>query len=290
LFTYNPKDLMAYRAMTFRTGRDNQLSSPEEGIRFVNDRGFILFWPCKQVVMPSLWNAVAGDRPVPDEHDDPGHITWDWKDKLLDKKVWYYARFLKQRNTMVSLESIPFFYALSANYDSPEEDILDQYNQGLLPLEAKLIFQALQDHGPLDTISLRREAHLVGPSSNNAYNRGLNLLQRDLKVLPTAISPSGPWRYAFVYDLTHRYFPQLAEQARPISEETAKCYLIQKYLDSVGSATSKEISSLFGWVPDSTKSYLEKNSDTKWFICKVENSQNKDSCYCSERFMQFVKK
>ena len=54
--------------------------------------------------MPSLWVAVAGDRPVPDEHDDPGHVTWGWKDGLLGKRRWYYGRVLRKRNTFISLD------------------------------------------------------------------------------------------------------------------------------------------------------------------------------------------
>ena len=49
--------------------------------------------------MPSLWTAVAGDRPVADAHDDPGHITWGWKDRSLDKKIWYYGKILRRKAT-----------------------------------------------------------------------------------------------------------------------------------------------------------------------------------------------
>ncbi len=66
--------------------------------------------------MPSLWTAVAGDRPVADKHDDPGHITWGWKYKALGKKIWYYAKTLRKKATMISLEIAPYFYALSENY------------------------------------------------------------------------------------------------------------------------------------------------------------------------------
>jgi len=61
----------------------------EEAIRYVNERGFIYFWPINGILLPSLWEAVSGDRPVPNEHDDPGHVTWGWKDSLLGKHVWY---------------------------------------------------------------------------------------------------------------------------------------------------------------------------------------------------------
>jgi len=66
----------------------------EQAIAYVEERGFVYFWPIKGVMMPSLWQAVAGDRPVASEHDDPGHVTWGWKDGLLGERLWYYAKVL----------------------------------------------------------------------------------------------------------------------------------------------------------------------------------------------------
>src|SRR5574340_975227 len=119
--------VQAYRARTFRTLPNLRLRNPDAAVDFVKERGFIFFWPITSVAYPSLWSAVAGDRPVPDTHDDPGHVTWGWKDRMLGKKRWYYARILRKRNTIISLETIPFFYALSPNYGSPEEDYLEEY-------------------------------------------------------------------------------------------------------------------------------------------------------------------
>jgi hypothetical protein len=242
--------LQKYQQHTFRLTEKERLRTPAQAIKYVEERGFIFFWPVKGTIFPNLWSAVAGDRPVADEHDDPGHITWGWKDQLLDKRVWYYARILRKRNTIVSLKTIPYFYALSPNYGLPEEDILDQYQAGLLPLETKLIFQTLLEKGPLDTIELRRQSHLTGSTSNGPFNRALDILQRDLKVLPVGIADAGTWHYAFVYDLTHRHYPQILDQAREISEFNAVTTLLEQYLSSVGAATQKEIHMFFGWHED----------------------------------------
>jgi Winged helix DNA-binding domain len=241
------KQLIAYRAKTYRTAPGLRLSNPRQAVEFVNQRGFAFLWPIKGVELPSLWSAVAGDRPVADDHDDPGHISWSWKDQMLDQRVWYYARLLKHRNTFVSNEFVPYFYALTPNYGSPEDDFYDQYQQGELPLETKLIFEALVKEGPLDTLSLRKAAHLTGKNSNSAFSRALDLLQVDMRCLPVSISEAGRWHYAFVYDLTHRYYPDLAESARPISESQARKMLVEKYLESVGVASAHQILSLFHW-------------------------------------------
>lgn len=239
--------IKAYRHKTYRLDPKDRLRSKAQAIEFVNQRGFIFFWPIQDVVLPSLWAAAAGDRPVPNEHDDPGHVTWGWKDELLDKKVWYYARVLRRRNTIISLESLPYFYALSPNYGEPEIDYLEQYESGAMTQEARLIFEALLKEGPLDSISLRKAARLSSPESTSRFNRALDTLQGEYKVLPVGIAEAGAWRYSFIYELTHRYFPELQEQARPISERTARQFLLRQYLLSVGAVTLRDIQRVFTW-------------------------------------------
>jgi hypothetical protein len=250
------KRLQEYRASIYQYAPGKKLTNIQQAIEFVNKRGFIFFWPKKNVEMPSLWTAVAGNRPVPNEHDDPGNISWKWKDSMLDKKVWYYARLVKHTNTLVSLETAPYFYALTPNFGSPEDDFQEQYQSGVLPLEAKLIFDALIKEGPLDTLSLRKAARLTRKSSDTGFNRALDSLQMDMRCLPVAISDAGRWHYAFVYDLTHRYFPELLEQARFIGENKARQYLLLKYLASVGASSLKSICSLFHWPVEMTENCL----------------------------------
>lgn len=50
--------------------------------------------------------------------------------------------------------------------------------------EAKVIYEALLEHGPLDTIRLRREAHMSAESAKSHFGRALMELQVGLKVLP----------------------------------------------------------------------------------------------------------
>lgn len=274
------QQLQQYREKIWRTPPSLRLSKRQEAIDFVEERGFILFWPSKGVVMPSLWCAVAGDRPVPDEHDDPGQISWTWKDQLLDKRVWYYARILKKRNTIISLETIPYFYALSPNFGDPENEIEDQYHMGLIPVEVKMIFETLLEKGPLDSLALRREAHLSGPSSNGPFTRALDILQKDLKVLPTAIADAGTWHYAFVYDLTHRYYPELLEKSRFLSENESRVQILERYMKSVGAATKKGIHSLFGWKMEHVEKALSTLITNDLIVEDVPLENEKEPVIC----------
>lgn len=241
------KKIEIYRQETFRSTKERRIKTPSEAVKFANQRGFIYFWPIKNILLPSLWVAVAGDRPVADAHDDPGHITWGWKDNLLGQRQWYYAKVLRKRSTIISLEIAPYFYALSENYGSPGEDYLVQYMQGKLTQEAKAVYETLLNEGPLDTITLRRAARLSSRENESRFNRALADLQADFKLLPVGTSQAGGWRYSFVYDLVHRHYPDLPDQARLIQEGQAHLKLIELYLLSAGAIPRQEIPKLFPW-------------------------------------------
>lgn len=249
--------ISTYRAHTFLTAPGLRINSQEQAVEFVNKSGFIFFWPISGVPLPSLWTAAAGDRPVADAHDDPGHITWEWKDSALGKHIWYYARVLHHRNSIISLTDLPYFYALSPNYGEPELDYLEQYQQGKLTLESKLLYEALLHEGALDTISLRRASHMAGAGSETRFNRALDQLQGEFKVLPIGTAKVGAWRYAFVYDLVHRHFPTLIDRARDVAEKDARSYLTLRYLRMVGAVPAKTIQKLFGWPISTTLQTLQ---------------------------------
>ena len=248
--------IRAYRAQTYRL--THPVKNPEDARTWVEERGFILFWPIKGVILPSLWAAVAGERPVPDEHDDPGHITWGWKDQALDKKWWYYAKVLRKRAGFISLDIAPLFYALSENFGSPEEDYLDQYRQGTLTQEAKTIYEALLHEGPLHTIALRKATFMSADESKVRFERALTELQADFKVLPTGVAEAGAWRYAYIYDCTHRHFPWLPERAHAYGIREAQRTLVECYFRTVGAAPATEASKLFQWPKGDAEKALQE--------------------------------
>jgi hypothetical protein len=236
-----------YRNQTFGINPNGKSHSLNDAANFVKKRGFVFFWPIQGITLPSLWTAVAGDRLVADAHDDPGHITWQWKDDALGKKIWYYGKILRKKATMIDLGIAPYFYALSDNFGDPVEDVRIQYHEGKLTQEAKIIFESLVNNGPLDTISIRRITHMTSKESNYRFDRAITLLQSDFKVLPIGVSDAGAWRYSFIYDLTHRHYPDIVEKARFISEREAQQKLSERFFDSVGAAKLSDVMKLFGW-------------------------------------------
>jgi hypothetical protein len=249
--------LQAHRARTFSLPPAKRLSSSAQALTFVNKRGFVYFWPIKGIDLPSLWTAVAGDRPVADKHDDPGHITWGWKDGALDKKIWYYGKILRGKATMISLDVAPYFYALSENYGSPEEDYLIAYHEGRLTQASKQVYETLLDNGALNTLDLRKKAKLSN-AKDSEFNKALEQLQRDFKILPVGVAQAGAWKYSHIYEIVTRHYPDLAERARAIKESQARAKLVELYFALVGIAQIRDVPKLFGWPNEIAKRLVDK--------------------------------
>lgn len=266
-----------YREDSYRITPKRRIKSKNLAIEYVNQRGFIYFWPIKDIILPSLWVAVAGDRPVAEVHDDPGHVTWGWKDSLLGGDDWYYAKVLRKKATIISFDTAPYFYALTENYGSPEEDYLTIYEQGKMTQEAKIIYETLLKEGPLDTVSLRKISRLSRQESASRFDRALAILQADFKVCPVAVTEAGAWRYAFVYDIVPRHYPDIPEQARFIQENVARQKLCELYFRSVGAARIIDVTKLFQWQKrDVQKAIDQIASEGEIFInIDVEDSTEK---------------
>ena len=225
-----------------------RVRSPAAAARFVRRVGFCLFWPTRGLEAPTLLHAIAGRAlPLGGGYDHPAFgRSWNWKDEALDKRRWYYGRLLRGRATLVSLEFLPAFYALSENYGDPGE-YLQQYQDGRLSAEAKAVYEALLHLGPLDTVRLRKESRLAGESAKARFQRALGDLQEGLKILPTGVAEAGAWNYAFIYDLVSRWFPGLDAQARPWTTAAARGKIVLQHLDNLAAASEGEVRSLLGW-------------------------------------------
>jgi len=243
----NQKQIYQYRSNTYRFNPSLSLNSKKDAVDFVNQRGFVFFWPITGIDMPSLWCAVAGDRPVPNNHDDPGHITWRWKDDLLGKKKWYYAKILRRKSTIISLKLVPYFFALSQSVREGLGDLTFLYDQGKISAEEKQAYKALTISGPLDTITLRDQSNVSASGSPSRFNRALELLQHDFRIIPSGISQNGRWKYTYIYQTVQNEFPKLIEQSMRINKEDALIAILRSYFRSNGTGTFKDIQILFRW-------------------------------------------
>jgi len=243
-----PEKVMKYRDRRYRRRQGLRVHSSRQALEFVNDVGFCWLFPAKDAEMPTLWEAICGEsRPIPIAHDDQalGH-AWDWKDELPSRGLIFYGKLLRAKPTLVSLELLPHFYALSSNYGDIE-DYLIEYQEGRLSEEARRVYEALLKHGAMPTSHLRRHAGLEGQSSALRFDRAIRELQLGLKIVKTGISDANSWGYCYVYDVLLRRFPDLPERAGAIHSNEAMRILLHTLLRNVGVASEKHVARLFAW-------------------------------------------
>ena len=243
------------REVRYRRRMNLRVTKKEQAVEFVNDMGFCFLFPIQKVEMPSLWDAVAG-RVMKTTNKHSGYEierTWGWKDEALGQRVWFYGKLLRSRATLVSLDFLPNFYALSENYGDYEHDYLDEYHTGAMSAEAKTIYEALLRNGALDAIRLRRESRMSAETSKPRFEKALTELQTGLKVLPIGIAPAGAWRYAFIYEILPRWLPDIPDRARSISRTEARRLILDRYIHNVIASPLASVARLFGWKLDDTQ-------------------------------------
>ncbi len=237
------RDVRYYRTAALR------LHTEEAARRFVDEVGYCFLFGDQGVALPPLWGAICGSRRgVPPTHaDDALGRAWEWKDSLPSRGEVFYGKLLRGKPTLVALDVLPYFYALTPNYGDLD-DYLEQYEAGQLTVEAKNVYEALLHEGAMATSRLRQVSGLAGGGPNaRRFDRALAELQIELKIAKVGISDANRWGYAYVYDLFLRAFPDVPEQARRISTDEAMAYLLLRYLRNVVAVPEGAAQRLFHW-------------------------------------------
>ena len=249
MYGYTLEQIEAIRDLRYNRTPELRVRTEAEALEFVNKAGFCFLFGDKGVEIPTLWAAVCGARrPMPRTHHDPDiGRTWRWKDSLPASRDIYYGKLLRGKPTLVSLELLPTFYALSPNYGDVDE-YLEQYEEGHLSVEAKNVFEALLNRGAMATSRLRQLAGLTGGGANSRrFDRAVAELQMGFKIVKVGTSDTNRWGYAYVYDLFLRRFPEVPEVAREMSTDQARAALLLRYLHNVVAQTERATQRLFRW-------------------------------------------
>lgn len=241
------KDLLAARNRRYRRMQTLRCKNANDIRAFVDDMGVCLLFPVQGVEMPNVYQAVAGfDKETTPKHDDPTiSLTWGTKDESLGKRWWYYGKLLRGKATLVSLALFPAFYALSENFGS-EDDYLLEYEAGTLSNDAKRIYEALLKEGKLHAIQLKRASGMYGDENKTRFDRALTELQTGLKVMPVGVAQAGAWHYAFIYEIVSRHLPEQCAAAQALTRPQARELILARHMKNVIQATPQELKKVFG--------------------------------------------
>ncbi len=215
----------------------------EDAVRFIDAVGYCLLFPVKNVPLPSLYFAMA--RRIPFTWDGYGAKLWQWKDNFPRQRRAFYAKYFRGRGTFISLKLLPHFLAMRGTAAASEHESF--YARGEISAEARAVWEALDEHGPLATLELRHACKMASVAGNKRFKRAmLELAGRLLVVHFGAEQETDAWASSR-FELTARAFSKEMEAARRIGPEAARAALAAKYLEWHPGAEARALARLFGW-------------------------------------------
>lgn len=228
-----------------------------DAVKFIDAAGFCTLFPVTNVLLPSLYCAVTGREPddgvVFDKHFE---TIWHWKDELPRRRRAHYAKYFRGKGTFISRRQLPNFLAMreAAAVPSDHERF---YREGRIHDDARLVWQALAQHGPLATLELRHACHMETIAGNVRFKRAILDLQCLLVVSHFGSEQeTGAWASG-KYELTSRAFPDETAAAFEIAPDEARAKLASQFLELNPGAQAMQLARLFGWTKAQAEAALE---------------------------------
>ncbi len=213
---------------------------------FVERVGIATVFPSSDLVLPSLWQAVAGTTEVDwSVRDDAGAFVsfspdfdrvWRWKDELPEQRRACAGKHLGRFVALLSQEALADVFALRVE---PE----------LGPLQRELV-EAVREQGPCSGPELRL---LLGTSDRRSVAAAVDGLQRQLVLTNAGIVEQEQGWPAVRVDLLERRF---ALDRLPEPEE-ARRRLASRVLESAGEASAADVAAALGWRVKQAATVLE---------------------------------
>jgi len=204
---------------------------------FVEDVGFALLFPSEGVLVPSLWEAVAGEdaEPFATGMGSNEQRVWAWKDELPRQSLAWYGNFVAGRGSFLSPSLLQWLYPATGGTDGHAD--LD------LSPAAHEIATALTI-GPLPSATLRT---VIG--DRGRYQRAVVELQRQLLVTTAGVQEQASgWPSALV-DLTCRRFDVGGGQDHLAAAEL--------FVGVVLDASARDLARAFRWPLGKARGHLD---------------------------------
>jgi hypothetical protein len=218
-----------------------------EVVKYIDATGYCMLFPVANVPLPSLYHAVTRRNPHLDfVRDKYSVMVWRWKDELPRRRRAFYAKYFRARGTFISLKYLPHFLAMrDAAVEPGDHERL--YAEGRIREDARVVWKALAEHGPLATLEFRHVCKMDTKAGNVRFKRAI----LDLQCLLVAVhfgaeQETAAWASGR-YELTCRAFPKETAAAPRIQPAEARTKLASKFLEWHTGAPPAQLTRLFGW-------------------------------------------
>ncbi|HEX6056214.1 MAG TPA: hypothetical protein VFY98_10425 [Intrasporangium sp.] len=217
--------------------RGRQVRSIPRAGAFVEDVGFALLFPSERVLVPSLWEAVAGQdaEPFAMGMDENERRVWSWKDELPLRGLAWYGNFVAGRGSFLSSSLLRWLY--------PAHGGVDDHRDLDLSATAHEIAATLIE-GPQPSAELRA---LIGDRSR--YQRAALELQRHLLVTTAGVHERASGWPSTVLDLTCRRFDVGGGQDHRAAAEL--------FIGVVLDASARDLARTFRWPVGEAGAHLD---------------------------------
>jgi len=234
----------------------------EQAASFVDRVGIALAWGKVDVVLPSLWEGIAGfdaDWAIRDEAGKPTGFTpdferfWRWKDELPERQLACAGRHFGKAAFLIAPRLLGAAYALTGRLGKDED-----FREAELEALDREVAEVVLENGLLTGPEIRR---LVGTTDRKAVDRAIGRLQRRLVLTNAgAVERSQGWR-AIRQDLFARRWKDSLR--RLPSEDEARRALALAVLDGAGEISAADLAGAVGWRRKQAEVVLTELVDTR---------------------------
>lgn len=237
--------------------------SLEEAAAFVERVGIAVVYPKADVVLPSLWEAVAGRGELEWAVRDEGgkfvsftpefEAVWRLKDELPERRLGCAGKHLGRVAGLVAPTLVGALYALTGRRGKPNDFLSID---GLTPLQLDAA-EAVLEYGPCTGPELRR---LLGFGDKKRIDDAVTTLQRQLVLTNAGVAEQEQGWPAIRLDVFARRW---RERIRRLpSEDDARLELAGRVLVTAGELSAADLAGALGWRRPDAAAALEALADS----------------------------
>lgn len=240
-------DLDRWRTKPQRRPSGAALSTKRRALNFINRVGFCLVFRAEEDELPSLWQAVHGFRtdeiPRAQFEKRASAFLWEMKRALPAEGSVYYGKLLVHRPTMISLEFLPYFYALSGRTGDRDEHVRAAL-RGELSSMGRRIMDVFRRRSRLPARQIRQMLQKSGPVGSGSFTLAMNELQSKMYI---AKGDEDQRPYSITWAPVRILFAAQVRKARHISSEEARRVILERHFRNQGACTLPGIRKVFRW-------------------------------------------
>ena len=223
------------------------LKTKRRVVNFINRVGFCLVFRAEGNEVPSLWQAVHGpdsEDGVRAQSEEPASaFLWEMKQVLPSERTVYYGKLLLHRPTMLSLDILPYFYALSGRTGERNE-YQRAALRGELSSMGRRIMDAFGGRSHLSTRQLRQALQRGGQLGHAGFAQAMSELQSKMYI---AKSEEDRRPYSFTWSPVRVLFSAQVRKARHITAEQARRVILEQHFRNQLTCTVAGIRRVFRW-------------------------------------------